>query len=123
MTTDLNLDQQVAKLRRVDMFLRWLLVLILWLTLGVWSCWEMRESLLQLTEYLSLTGLKYSLFFHLWGGGGGLILCLSLTVSSMLWQIGQSFWRLSPRERQMLETRVQKIQELGTKHPFWRWIQ
>jgi hypothetical protein len=123
MTTDSNLDQQVAKLRRVDMYLRWLLVLLLWLTLGVWSCWEMRESLLQLTEYLSLTGLKYSLFFHLWGGGGGLILCLSLTVSSMLWQIGQSFWRLSSRERQILETRVQKIQEQGAKHPLWRWIQ
>jgi hypothetical protein len=123
MTTDLDLDQQIAKLRRVDMCLRWLLILLLWLTLGVWSCWEMRASLLQLTEYLSLTGLKYSLFFHLWGGGGGLILCLSLTVSSILWQIGQSFWQISPRERQVLATRVQQIQDQGSKHPFWRWIQ
>jgi hypothetical protein len=105
------------------MCLRWLLVLLLWMTLGAWSCWDMRESLSQLSEYVSMTGLRYSLFFHLWGGGTGLIICVSLTLSSLFWQIGQSLWKISDRERQHLETRVQKIQNIGTKHLFWRWIQ
>jgi hypothetical protein len=83
----------------------------------------MRESLGLLREYFSMTGLRYSLFYHLWGGGAGLILCISLTFSSLMWQIGQKFWRLSSRERQQLETRVQKIQSKGVKHPWWRWIQ
>jgi hypothetical protein len=83
----------------------------------------MRESLGLLWEYFSMTGLRYSLFYHLWGGGVGLILCISLTFSSLMWQIGQKFWRLSPRERQQLEARVQKIQSQGAKHPWWRWIQ
>jgi hypothetical protein len=121
--TTTDLDRQVAKLRRVDMCLRWLLVLFLWMTLGAWSCWDMRESLSQLSEYISMTGLRYSLFFHLWGGGAGLIICVSLTLSSLFWQIGQSLWKISDRERQHLETRVQKIQNIGTKHLFWRWIQ
>jgi hypothetical protein len=120
---DARLDFQVAKLRRLDAWLRWLGVAFVWLTLGVWSCWEMRESLIQLSEYLSWTGLQYSFFYHLIGGGGGLIFCISLTASSIFWQIGQSLWGISARDRQRLETRVQKIVDRGAKHPFWRWIQ
>jgi hypothetical protein len=120
---DARLDFQVAKLRRVDAWLRWLGVVLVWLTLGVWSCWEMRESLKLLSEYLSLTGVQYSVFHHLIGGGGGLIFCVSLTISSVFWQIGQSFIGLSARDRQRLENRVQKIVDRGNKHPLWRWIQ
>jgi hypothetical protein len=120
---DARLDFQVAKLRRVDAWLRWLGMLLVWLTLGAWSCWEMWESLIQLSEYLSWTGIQYSFFYHLIGGGGGLLFCLSLTVSSIFWQIGQNLWGLSPRDRQRLETRVQKILDQGAKHPLWRWIQ
>jgi hypothetical protein len=118
-----ELDQQVAKLRRIDMFLRWLLILLLWLTIGAWSCWQMRASIQQLSEYFSMTGLRYSLFFNLWGGGAGLIFCISLTLSSVLWQIGHSLWKVSPRERHQLEVRVQQIQNQGSKHPYWRWMQ
>jgi hypothetical protein len=120
---DARLDFQVAKLRRVDAWLRWLGVAFTWLTLGAWSCWEMRESLIQLSEYLSWTGIQYSFFYHLIGGGGGLIFCLSLTMSSIFWQIGQKLWEPSPRDRQRLAIRVQKILDKGTKHPLWRWIQ
>jgi hypothetical protein len=118
----MDLDQQVIKLRRVDMFLRWFLVLLMWLTVGAWSGWQMRSSIQQLSEYFSMTGLRYSLFFNLWSGGAGLIFCLSLTISSLLWQIGHSLWKISPRERQQLETRVQQIQIQGAKNPYWRWI-
>jgi Zn-dependent protease len=119
---DSELDQQVNKLRRIDMLVRWSLILLLWLTIGAWSCWQMRSSIQQLNEYFSLTGLRYSLFFNLWGGGAGLILCFSLTLSSLLWQLGHSLWKVSPRERQLLEARVRQIQNQGSKHPYWRWI-
>ncbi len=117
-----ELDQQVAKLRRIDMILRWLLLLLLWLTVGIWSCWQMRASIQQLSEYFSMTGLRYSLFFNFWSGGVGLIFCMSLTLSSLLWQIGYSLWKVSPRERQQLEARVRQIQNQGSKHPYSRWI-
>lgn len=117
-----GLDQQVVKLRRIDMTVRWISVLLLWLTVGLWSCWQMRASLQQLGEYFSMTGLRYSLFFNLWSGGAGLIFCVSLTFSSLLSQIGYSLWKVSPRERQQLETRVLRIQNQGSKHPYFRWI-
>jgi hypothetical protein len=118
-----DIDRQVSQLRRVEAWVRWLWIALIWLTLGTWSCWEMRESLIQLYEYLSWTGIQYSFFFHLMGGGGGLIICLSMTASCILWQIGQTFLRVSPRERQRLEAKVQRIQKKGSKHPLWRWIQ
>jgi hypothetical protein len=40
----------------------------------------------------------------------------------LLWQMGHSFWKVSPRERQLLEARVRQIQNKGSKHPYWRWI-
>lgn len=118
-----NLARQVARLRRLDAGMRWAGVGLMWMTLGAWSCWEMRESLALLGEYFSLTGLQYSIFFHLWGGGTGLVICVAMTLSSLLWQISQWLWQPSPRERHRLEVRVQRIQAQGAKHPFWRWIQ
>jgi hypothetical protein len=117
------LGRQVKRLRRVDVCQRWLFVALLWLTVGAWSFWEMREGMALLWEYFSFTGLKYIVVFHIWGGGAGFILCLTVTLSSIFWQIGHSLWRLSPRERHHLEVRVRQIQERGSKHPYWRWIQ
>jgi hypothetical protein len=118
-----HLARQVSRLRRLDAVMRWAGVAVMWLTLGAWSCWEMRESLALLGEYFSFTGLQYSLFFHLWGGGTGLVICGSMTLSSALWQVSQWLWKPSDRERHRLEVRVGKIQARGPKHPFWRWIQ
>jgi hypothetical protein len=118
-----HLDRQIARLRRWDAGMRWAGVVLMWMTLGAWSCWEMRESLALLGEYFSLTGLQYSLFFHLWGGGTGLIICTAMTLSSTIWQISQWLWKPSDRELHQLKLRVQKIQEQGAKHPLWRWMQ
>jgi hypothetical protein len=118
-----HLAHQVTRLRQLDAAMRWGSVAMIWLTLGVWSCWEMRESLALLGEYFSLTGLQYSVFFHLWGGGTGLIVCVALTLSSLVWQIGQWLWPMTDRERHRLRLRVQRIQAQGAKHPLWRWIQ
>jgi hypothetical protein len=118
-----NLARQVTRLRRLNAGMRWAGVVLMWMTLGAWSCWEMRESLALLREYFSLIGLQYSVLFHLWGGGTGLVICVAITLSSLLWQIGQWLWQPSDRERHRLEVRVQQIQSQGAKHPFWRWIQ
>jgi hypothetical protein len=118
-----HLSFQVARLRRIDALMRWGGVALMWLTLGAWSCWEMRESIALLGEYFSFTGLQYSIFFHMWNGGIGLIICVAMTISSLVWQIGRWLWPPSDRERHRLQVRVQQIQAQGSKHLLWRWIQ
>jgi hypothetical protein len=116
------LARRIARLQRLAVWQRWLSLVLLWLTLGWWSLWELRESLVLLLEYFSWPGVIYGGYFHLWGGGG-LLLCLLFTCSSIIWQIGHSFGVPSPKELHQLAVKVNQIQAKGNKHWLWRWIQ
>jgi hypothetical protein len=125
-----NLDQssnpllasQIAKLQQLIVWQRWLFIAVMWLTLGWWSLWELRDSLVLLREYFSWAGVIYGFYFHL-RGGFGLMVCVILTCSSIIWQISHIFWGSSVREIHQLGVMVEKIQEKGPKHWLWYWIQ
>lgn len=121
-SSDAILNRQVYQLLRLQMVWRWLWVGLIWLTIGAWSLWELRESIMLLHDYFSLTGVIYSLYFHL-GAACGIVICLAFTCSSILWQISYIFWGLTDKERHQLAVKVNKIQTAGAKHPLWRWIQ
>jgi hypothetical protein len=121
-SVDLLLAQQVAKLQQLAVWRRWLSLGFLWLTLGWWSLWELRESIVLLREYFSWAGVIYGFYFHL-VPGCGLLACLIFSWSSIFWQISHSFGSLSARERHQLEMKVHQIQAVGTKHWLWNWIQ
>lgn len=115
------LSQQIAKLHQLEVWRRWLSMLLMWLTLGSWSLWDVRESIVILREYFSWPGILYGFYFHL-GGGCGLLFCLLSTCSSLLWQISHSAGQLSAKERYQLEVRVRQIQARGQDNWLWRWI-
>lgn len=115
------LAQQVAKLQQLEVWRRWISMLLMWLTLGSWSLWELRESIVILREYFSWSGVVYGGYFHL-GGGCGLLFCVLSTCSSLVWQIGHFFGQLSAKERHQLEVRVQQIQASKKENWLWRWI-
>jgi hypothetical protein len=117
-----DLDIQVAKLHRLAGWTRWLFVMFSWLTIGWWSLWELRESIVLLSEYFSWAGVVYGYYFHL-GAGCGLLMCLLFTCSSIVWQISHTVGGLSARERHQLELKVNQIQEKGSRHWLWHWIQ
>jgi hypothetical protein len=121
-SADPLLAQQVVKLQQLAIWQRWLSLGLLWLTLGGWSLWELRESIVLLREYFSWAGVIYGFYFHLLPGCG-LLACLLFTWSSIVWQISHRFGGLSARERHQLETKVHQIQTVGPKHWLWNWIQ
>ncbi len=121
LSPDPLLIQQVAKLQQLEVWRRWLSMLLMWLTLGSWSLWELRESIVILREYFSWSGVVYGCYFHL-GGGCGLLFCVLSTCSSLVWQIGHVSGQLSAKERHQLEVRVQQIQASKKENWLWRWI-
>jgi hypothetical protein len=115
-------DRQVAQLRRWEQWRRWLTVAALWIFVGGWSCWQLRDSIALLGEYFSWTGLRYVVMFNFWGGGVGLIICFATTVSTMFWQLLQWWWPPSDRERHRLEQQAAKVFAPGSRHPLRRWL-
>lgn len=81
---------------------RWCFILLgLWLTVGGFSFWQLRETLQQLAEYFTWAALRYGLIFHRLAAAG-LGLCLGLTLALMINESRYQLCGLSRRERHHL---------------------
>jgi hypothetical protein len=112
---------EMDRLYRLTLYGRWVLVGLLWLLLGSWSLWDLRESITLMQTYFTWSALRYGLVFHPLGAIG-LGLCVSLTVSVLVWQSRNLIWGLPQTEQKRLHESVCKIRQQGRSHPLWRWV-
>ncbi|HIK17624.1 MAG TPA: hypothetical protein IGS53_20360 [Leptolyngbyaceae cyanobacterium M33_DOE_097] len=114
-------QQRVAKLHRLTVYGRWLLISGLWLTIGWLSLWMMRDGISLMLDYFTWAALKYTLVFNPIPALG-LAICVGLTVGVLLWQSRNILFGLSEPEQKRLELQVCKIAQQGKSHPLWRFV-
>ena len=118
---DPALIQAIDRLHRVQVIGRWLTLLVLWLTVGSWSLWQLRKTWETLREYFTWSAIRVGLMFHPIAAVG-LGLCIGLTLSALIGQSRNLIWGLPDYERVSLHDRVLKIQQQGPSHPLWKWV-
>ncbi len=118
---DPQFSAEVERLYRVMLYGRWLVVGLLWLTVGLLSLWELRGAIALMHEYFTWAALRYGLFFHPLGALG-LGLCIGMTVSVLIWHSRNILWGLPKSEQKRLQQSVCKIRQQGSSHPLWKWV-
>ncbi|MEM9904878.1 MAG: hypothetical protein AAF921_07635 [Cyanobacteria bacterium P01_D01_bin.44] len=93
----------------------------LWLTVGLWSLWQLRGDFQLWAEYFTWSAVRYALAYNR-PAAIGLGLCVGLTVALLYSESRHILWGLSPSERTRLEDQLSQIERQGPSHPLWRVI-
>ncbi len=112
---------EVERLHELTLWWRWLLIGLLWITVGSLSLYELRTDISLLLEDFTWVGLRYALAFNRLAALG-LGVCLGMTLGVLLWQTRNILWGRSMAWQKRLERRVWQIRLQGQSHPLWRWV-
>lgn len=118
---DPSLTQQIQRLYELNLYRRWLFVMLCWLTLGQYALWQLREEIVLIREHFTWVAIRYGLAFNLIPAFS-LFFCIGATGAVLVWQSLHIINGLSPREKMRLENQVKHIQKSGPKHPLWKWV-
>lgn len=113
--------QQVQKLYQLIVYGRWLVVALLWLTVGSLSLWGLRSEIALLLQYFTWVAVRFGLYYNPLPTLG-LTFCIVMTISVIVWHSRNILLGLSPQEQKRLEQQVHKIRQQGATHPLWKWI-
>jgi hypothetical protein len=119
--SDTAFQQEVERLYRLTVWMRWLVVMMLWLTVGAASLWALRDSIALLRDYFTWAAVRYSVIFQR-VPAIGLAFCIGMTTAVLSWQSRNLLFGLPLQERQHLERQVQRIRQQGSSHPLWHWV-
>lgn len=114
-------EQQVEKLHKLTLIGRWLLVVLCWLTLGVWGIWGLRREISLWLAHFTWSAVRLGLVYNLLPAFC-LIFCVAMTTAILVWQSRNILFGMPAQERKRLEQQVRKIRTRGYKHPLWKWI-
>ncbi len=120
-TTDPVLQVQVKRLYRLIIYARWLIVGLLWISVGSLSIWSLRREIFLWIEHFTWTAVRYALIYNRLPTLG-LGLCLGMTTAVLVWQSRNMIWGIPYEEQKRLEKQVRQINAQGPTHPLWKWI-
>jgi hypothetical protein len=118
---DPNLKIQIQRLHQINVYGRWLFVLLCWLSLGVIGIWGLRDEISLWQEHLTWVAVRYGLAAHFFATLS-LFVCVAVTGAVLVWQSRNVLQGIPAREKLRLENRVKKIQRTGPSHPLWKWV-
>lgn len=117
--TDSGFQAEVERLHQHWMKMRWRWLRLLWVVVVPLSLWHLRDEIGLWRQYFTWTAVRYGLIYHPLAATG-LILCASLTVSTLLWQSYALLFGIPTNYRRRLSERVLEIRQRGPRHPLWR---
>ena len=119
--TDLDptFKDQVHRLYRLTFYGRWLVVGILWLSVGSVSLWGLRYPLSLMQEYFTWAAVRYGIEFNFLPALG-LTICIATTLAVLIWHTRNVLFGLPQDEQRRLEQQVYKIRQQGSSHPLWK---
>lgn len=120
-TLDSTFKMQVTRLYKLTVYARWLLVAVLWLTIGSLSLWGLRYPISLLQQHFTWAAVRYGLYFNRLSAIG-LGLCVGMTTAILVWQSRNILFGLSQQEQHRLEQQLQRIRHQGSTHPLWKWV-
>jgi hypothetical protein len=112
---------EVHRLHQLTVYGRWLVVGLLWLTVGLLSLWGLRYPISLIHEHFTWAAIRYGLAFHPWPALG-LTICVGLTVAVLVWQSRNILVGLPQRDQDRLKRQVCRIRQQGPSHPLWKLI-
>jgi hypothetical protein len=122
---ELELDpifkNQMANLYRLNVYSRWAVIGLLWLTVGTYSLWELRYPISLIQEEFTWAAVKYGLMFQPIPALG-LCLCVGVMTGTLVWQSRNMLWGMSTKEHQQLIKQVGEIRKQGDSHPLWKLV-
>lgn len=118
---DPTLKHQVQRLHELTVYARWLLVAILWITLGSLSLWGWRYELSLLRSQFTWAALRYGIAYNRLPAMG-LGICIGMTTAVLVWQSRNILLGIPPAEQKRLEQQVRWISQQGASHPLWKWV-
>jgi hypothetical protein len=118
---DPTFQLQVEKLHRLTVYSRWLVVGLLWISVGSFSLWGLRYPISLLQEHFTWAAVRYGLYFNPLPTFG-LSLCIGVTTSVLFWQSRNILLGLPKQEQRRLEQQVGRIRQQGPSHPLWKWV-
>ncbi len=121
MTNDPNFQIEVQRLHKLTIYGRWLIVSLLWISVGSLSIWGLRREIGLWLENFTWAAVRYGLYFHRWPTLG-LVLCLAMTLAVLTWQTRNRVRGLPQREKQRLEQQVRRLRQQGPSHFLWKWV-
>lgn len=110
---------QVQRLHRLSVYGRWLVVGLLWVSIGLLSLWGLRSEIALLRQYFTWVAVQYGLYYNPLPTLG-LALCIGMTASVLVWQSRNILLGLPQQEQQRLEQQVYRIRQQGPSHPLWK---
>lgn len=114
-------QRQVQRLHRITVYTRWLVVILCWLTFGVYGIWGLRQEIALWLDYFTWTAVRYGIAYNPLPSLC-LAFCIGMSASVLVWQSRNIIWGLPARERYRLEQQVKRIVAKGPNHPLWKWI-
>jgi hypothetical protein len=112
---------QIDHLYRLNVYGRWIVITLLWLTIGAYSLWELRYPISLIQEDFTWAAVKYGLIFQPIPALG-LCLCVGMMTGTLVWQSRNIIWGLPKQERQRLIQQVGNIRKQGSSHPLWKFV-
>jgi hypothetical protein len=113
--------RQLQRLIQVQIFGRWVVNVSLWLTVGIASLWGLQQDIALWLEFFTWAAVRSSLQGNRLAFLG-LGLCVSMTLSTLIWQSWHILWGISKAEDRELRLELQEILAIGESHPLWRWV-
>lgn len=120
-TDDPIFQAQVQRLHQLTVYGRWLVVGLLWLSVGALSLWSLRSEIALLQEYFTWVAVRYALIYNRLAAIG-LGLCIGMTTAVLFWQSRNILLGRSLPEQRRLEQQVRRIRQQGSSHPLWKWV-
>ena len=112
---------QIENLYRLTIYRRWLMIGLLWLTVGAYSLWDLRYPISLIQEDFTWAAVKYGLAFQPIPAFG-LCLCVGMTATTLVWQSQNQIWGIPQKEQQRLAQQVCHIRQQGSSHPLWKLV-
>jgi hypothetical protein len=114
-------NQTVQRLHRLTIYGRWFVVLLVWLTVGAVSLWQLRFRIQLLMDSFTWVAVRYGLAYHQ-GAALGLSVCIGMTLAVLVWHSRNLLFGLPQEEQLRLQLQAERIRQQGPTHPLWHWV-
>jgi hypothetical protein len=118
---DEQTQQDMQRLYQLTIYGRWLTVLMVWVTVGTFSLWQLRFRIQLLMDYFTWAAVRYGLAYHQ-VAAFGLAFCIGITAAVLTWQSRNLVFGLPKSEQLRLQQQAIRIRQQGPTHPLWRWV-
>jgi hypothetical protein len=118
---DPDFQAALQRLHQLTVLGRWAVVVGLWATIGAWSLWGLRHYWGLWQDYFTWASVRAALVYHRLSAMG-LILCLGMTLSVLIWQSRNILFGMPAIEQDRQRQFLCRIRQQGVSHPLWRWV-